>query len=202
MKKYRYIVLGLILVLIAGAAVYAFLLDTKVSYLPAKSAIYQYKYKFDTYPYERFADSQVMVNGDTIRQTTDVSVYGKHLFGDFLMSAKYVDFYGKQDTMFLRPDYAAAGRAYVNMRYPISKGASWDLGYTQGMYRVLADNETIATPAGEFKHVLVISRTRDYSPYPTNETHYYAPNIGLIRQDDNNKPVILLCNIVPTYPTK
>lgn len=202
MKKYRYIALGLVIVLIAGAAVYAFLLDTKVSYLPAKSAIYQYRYKCNDYPYERFADSQITVKGDTVRQTTDVSVYSGHLFGDFLMSAKYVDLYGRQDTMFLRPDYAPAGYAYVNMRFPISKGASWDFGYTQGTYKVLADNETIATPAGEFKHVLVISRTRNYSTHSTNETHYYAPNIGLIRQDDNNKPVILLCNIVPTYPTK
>ena len=192
----------LLVVLLWAAIVYG--QNAGVSYLPAKQAVYYYKY----------ADGSTFESTMSITPASEfkVTVLSQDLYyeyrknpGEVLGSASPVYLAEDSKGLYFKGEY---GVKIPGIKYPVKKAALWSYDYseTQGSgafattekhktkFKIVATDEEITTPAGVFKHVVIVN---------TGEViFFYAPNVGLIRKDIDDKPFATLEKITVTYSTK
>lgn len=90
---------------------------------------------------------------------------------------------------FLRKD-ALAEAAYYMIRNPLTVGTTWVVTFVSGglsyqeTFKIVAVDQTIATPAGEFTGCLQIENVFQQAGEPDDViTYWYAPNVGQVKEE-------------------
>ena len=89
---------------------------------------------------------------------------------------------------------------FLALKYPIRLGDSWTQTFDDGgtlhtsrkvEYEIIGVEETVNTPAGTFQHITIMA---------SEGWHYFfAPNIGLIRVDNDGEIMMTLAKFTKTY---
>ncbi|MGX9134034.1 hypothetical protein ACWV26_06590 [Rummeliibacillus sp. JY-2-4R] len=143
--------------------------NAKTSYIQNKDKIYTYKQK---YAYDSEEDSQTLI--DKYEKTKNGYL--------FFSTGSYKE---TKNGLYIADCVKKCVNPSKIISYPIKLGKTWkyNLDYDS---KIIATNLTIKTKAGTFKHVIKIEIYPPSEPKKPWSYSYYAPNVGLIREEFYN----------------
>ncbi|MEC2075750.1 hypothetical protein [Metabacillus fastidiosus] len=155
----------------ASAATPSFLLDTKKLYT------YSAYHKNNSRDKEYFTAYFIgkMNNGD-LWTYQGIGFFSNQIF--------------KQDSQGLKIEDLLDNLSVIEIAFPLTVGTKWKSG--DSTYTLLSVNQTVKTPAGTFKCIVIDNGTGD-------GISYYAPGVGLVKYEHNTGDITELTSIKTSH---